>query len=251
MRGRQAIGAIAILVAFAIAVWALLIRTPDGAKKAIEEGSRKQLVPTYTDAFGSSAGPDSNSAPNSSSADAQAETTTITASSIITTPITVLIADPFGDLTPSVLDPPPPWADLVGADLTLDATGYTLRVHLGGGQAPNNIDADHTMNIGSFFDLDGDGQIDEEVWANLVSGGWGGAWFNDHQGQAKFVDDSGVDVTVEGDAVVLRFGTDKVLKAKSFRWSIASEWGKYAVIGTVAAARDDDPDNDQPASFPG
>ena len=226
--------------------------TPKGAEKVEKEDNRRALTPTYAPSSGL---PSSAGAPGASEAGA---TSTLSTAPQLTspvatasTPVTVAISDPFGDLTPSPLDPPPPWADLVGADLTRDANGFTLIVRLGGGQAPTWTDNEHTMNIASFYDVDGDGQIDEEVWANLVSGGWGSASFDDRAKTARFEGDSGVTVTVAGDAIVLRFPLDHVANATNFRWSVASEWGQFAVINTTAAARDDMPDNDVPASFPG
>ena len=39
--------------------------------------------------------------------------------------------------------------------------------------------------------------------------------------------------------------------AEAFRWSLASEYGAYAALGTPAAARDQAPDGGGAASFPG
>jgi hypothetical protein len=165
-------------------------------------------------------------------------------------PRTASITDPEGDVTLSIPDPPP-WADLVGGRLTRSAEGFELRVTLGGGAAPEGSGSpDETMNVASFYDVDGDGSIDYEVWANLADGGWGGAWFNDREGGAHLGDEAQVDVTIEGADVVLRFPLAYVADATTFRWSLASEWGRYEMIGTDLAARDDAPDDDQPADFP-
>jgi hypothetical protein len=161
------------------------------------------------------------------------------------------ITDPSGDLTPSLADPPPPWADLTGATLLRRADGFELRVRLGGGSAPTGTDEDHTMNIASFYDVDGDGTIDYEVWANLAAHGWGGSWFDNRAGKAAFADKANVAITVAGDEVVLRFPLSHLGGAEAFRWSLASEWGRYEVLGTVATARDDAPDHDAAARFPG
>jgi hypothetical protein len=163
---------------------------------------------------------------------------------------TAAIVDRQGDLTPS-LDPPPPWADLLGSTLVRRADGFELRVRLGGGSAPTMTDRDHTMNVASFYDVDGDGGIDYEVWANLASGGWGGSWFDNVGKKARYGDRSNVAIEVVGDEVVLRFPLSHVGGAERFRWSLASEWGRYKTLGTPATARDDLPDNDDPAHFPG
>lgn len=164
---------------------------------------------------------------------------------------TAAITDRFGDLTPSPVDPPPPWADLVGATMLRRADGFELRVRLGGGSAPSGTDEDHTMNIASFYDVDGDGTVDYEVWANLAAHGWGGSWFDNRARKAGFADKANVAITAAGDEVVLRFPLSHVGNAERFRWSLASEWGRYEVLGTVATARDDAPDDDGAARFPG
>lgn len=158
--------------------------------------------------------------------------------------------DARGDLTPAVGDAAPAWADLTGAELIMTARSFELRVTLGGDAPAQSPDGDHTMNVAAFFDVDGDGALDYEVWANLASGGWGGAWYDDRAGTAAFVDESGVTVAPEGGALVVRFPADHLGGATWFRWSIASEWGRHATIGTVAAARDDAPDGDAPMAFP-
>lgn len=164
---------------------------------------------------------------------------------------TAKVNDSVGDLTPSPTDRPPPWADLAGATMIRRADGFELRVLLGGGAAPSTTDADHTMNIASFFDIDGNGSIDFEVWANLADGGWGGSYFDNVKGRAFFNEKSGVAVAAEGGEVVVRFPLSHLVHAERFRWAIASEWGRYDVLGTIGTARDDAPDNDAAARFPG
>jgi hypothetical protein len=167
-------------------------------------------------------------------------------------PTEAALTDPAGDVTASPLDRPPAWADLVGARLVRSASGFELRVRLKGGAAPaKTADGEHTMNIASFYDLDGDGRIDTEVWLNVASGGWGATWFDNVGDGGGFQESSGVQVAPEGDEVVARFPLTHLRGAERFRWAIASEWGRYETIGTVAAARDDVPDNDNVAAFPG
>jgi hypothetical protein len=162
------------------------------------------------------------------------------------------VTDRAGDATPSLVDRAPAWADLVGARLVRSDGGFELRVRLDGGSAPQKTDDDdHTMNIASFYDLDGDGRIDTEVWLNVASSGWGATWFDNVGDGGGFQEGSGVTVTPEGDEVVARFPLSHLGGAERFRWALASEWGRYEAIGTVAAARDDVPDNDNVAAFPG
>lgn len=178
---------------------------------------------------------------------AQAPATTSAGAAV--EPLTATITDRVGDATPSLLDRPPAWADLAGARLTRDDNGFELRVRLAGGRAPSSTDAEHTMNIASFYDVDGDGAIDYEVWANVSDGGWGGSWFDNRNGEARYGDDAGVTWTPEGDAIVMRFPHTHLGGASRLRWSVASEWGRYEVLTSPASARDDAPDHDQPASF--
>lgn len=100
------------------------------------------------------------------------------------------------------------------------------------------------MNIASFFDIDGDGLIDYEVWVNLADTGWSPAYFDNDVSGARFGQASGVAVEVAGDELILRFPLAYLGNARSFRWSLASEWGRYEVISTPAAASDDAPDDD-------
>jgi hypothetical protein len=166
-------------------------------------------------------------------------------------PTSASIEDRQFDTTPSVLDPPPPWADLVGARLTRSAAGFELRVRLRGGAPATSGDANHTMNVASFYDVDGNGSVDYEVWLNVASGGWGASYFdNTGGGKGGYQEKSGVTVAPEGGELVARFPLSHLAGATRFRWSLASEWGRYEVLGTTAAARDDLPDNDQPATFP-
>jgi hypothetical protein len=164
----------------------------------------------------------------------------------------VAVTDAAGDATPSPVDPPPAWADVLGARLIRSEAGFELRVRLGGGDAPESTpDDDHTMNVASFYDIDGDGAIDYEIWANVASVGWGSTYYDNGPGRGGFGEGAGVTVKTEGDEVVLRFPLTHLADAARFRWSVASEWGRYEALGTPAMVRDDVPDDDGAAAFPG
>jgi hypothetical protein len=213
----------------------------------LKQTLRPQFAPTSTSAAGASLTTSTTVAGSSSTTTGASPSTTVP---VTGAPTAAAIVDRAGDVTPSPLDRPPAWADLLGARLTRRDDGFELRVRLAGGSAPSSTDEAHTMNVASFYDLDGDGRVDFEVWANLASGGWGSSYFDDVRGSGGFQERSGVTVTPEGDEVVLRFPLAHLQRATRFRWSIASEWGRYEVLGTAASARDDAPDDDAAADFP-
>mgnify|MGYP000498179064 CR=1 FL=1 len=161
------------------------------------------------------------------------------------------VSDPVGDLTPSPADRPPAWADLRGATLRRAGSQMELAIDLGGAAPARGPDPDHTMNIASFYDLDGDGAIDAEVWVTLADDGWGGAYFDDRARTSAYAAKSQVQARVEEGRLVVRFPVGHLRDATVFRWSLASEWGRYEVIGTDLAARDDAPDDDGAVGFPG
>jgi hypothetical protein len=158
------------------------------------------------------------------------------------------LADAVGDVTPSPADPAPEWADLAGATLAGSQDGWELRVRLAA-SAPGSIAGGRTFNVATFFEVDGDGRTDYEAWANLGEAGWGSASYDDRAPAARFGTRSGVAVSARGAEVVLRFGPSVVGGALGFRWALVSEYGRYELIGTDAAARDAAPDSGA-AEFP-
>jgi hypothetical protein len=163
-------------------------------------------------------------------------------------PVSVSITDPRGDVTGSTLEPPPAWVDLLGATLTRSVGGWELRVRVAGGQAPDSSGSrQHTMNLAFFADLDGNGAVDAQIWANLADHGWGAGWFPPEPPN-RFGDESGIVITTEADEVVLRFPASH-LPVERLRWSVATEWGRYEALGTDLTARDRAPDTG-PAQFP-
>jgi hypothetical protein len=171
-----------------------------------------------------------------------------TAQGPATAPVSASIIDPHGDVSGSLLERPPAWVDLLGATLTRSAEGWELRVRLAGGEAPDSTGSrHHTLNLAFFADLDGDGAVDAQIWANLADHGWGAGWFPPEPPN-RFGDESEVVIGTDGDEVVLRFPGSH-LPVERLRWSIASEWGRYEALGTDLTARDQAPDTG-PASFP-
>lgn len=166
----------------------------------------------------------------------------------VVTPTTGAISDRQGDVTFS-LDRRPRWADLVGGTLTRRGDGYELRVKLAGA-VPSTYETERTINIASFFDVTGDGSIDYEVWVNLASEGWGGSYFDNTRTGANRINDEALAITPTGNELVISFPLTHLAAAERMQWAMAMEWGRYEVIGTAAAARDDAPDNDAAARFP-
>jgi hypothetical protein len=183
-------------------------------------------------------------------------TTTTTAGAGATTPPTggatvekVAFDDPVGDATAGVgLGAPSPWTDLAGGSLERQGNAFRLIVRLGGAP-PARSDGRTTMNIASYFDVDGDGAVDFEIWANLGPNGWAPVWYDD-EGHAAAGDRSNVTIKVTGTEVRLLFPDVMIDAPARLRFSLASEYGSLAALGTDAARRDDAPDGDRAVAFP-
>lgn len=160
------------------------------------------------------------------------------------------LPDDAGDGTAVPPSSPPDHADLVGSELRRDGGTFTLTHALRGG-APGEGDGEHTMNIATFVEVAGDRSVDYEIWANLSPNGWGTAYFDRVRGKAIYAADDGVAVSVTDEGLRLTFPASHLGGAERFRWSVASEWGRYEAIGTDAAARDYAPDDRTGWPFPG
>lgn len=147
------------------------------------------------------------------------------------------LSDPSGDVQGS-LTKPPDHVDVVGATLTRGPDAFTLRVSFAG-TVPAG-DAEKTENVASFYDLDGDGGIDYEVWATLADNGWSGSYVSPDG--ARFGADSQVAARPEGTDLVLTFPLSHLDQARSFRWSVGAEWGSYEQLAAGATAKDNAPD---------
>lgn len=161
--------------------------------------------------------------------------------------VTARLVDPRADVAWS-LEAPPSSVDIARAALTRSAAGFELRVEFAG-EVPQRQADDRTMNVASFYDVTGDGEIDYEIWANLADNGWGPGYLDRREERARFMHDSGVQVWAQGNRLIHRFPLTHLGAATSLRWAVASEWGSYEVISTPAAARDLAPDH-TPATFP-
>ncbi len=222
------------------------LQTPTFAPEATADGSASTTTSDAGSGGSTTTVPVTASGPGVS-ADAGSTTTTTTA---VAPPVErVRVDDPDDDAVGGVDQDPPAWTDLAGVELIRQGNAYSLRVQLAGGEAPETSDGESTMNIASFFDVDGDGSVDYEIWANLGPDGWGGSWFDD-QGHGSFGEDSNVSIEVDGDEVVVLFPDVMLGQADRFRFSVASEYGELSALGSGFTRRDDVPDNDEAVSFP-
>jgi hypothetical protein len=155
------------------------------------------------------------------------------------------VSDPSGDVQGS-LTRAPDQVDVTGATLTRGTQGFTLRVSFAG-TVPAS-DPDKTENVASFYDLDGDGQIDYEVWATLADNGWSGSYATPDG--SRFGADSGVTARPDGRDLVVTFPLAHLRGARAFRWSVGAEWGSYEQLAAGATAKDNAPDTGVVA-FPG
>lgn len=171
-----------------------------------------------------------------------------------TTPATVesatsaRVTDGRGDVD-WTLQRPPAYVDIARADLIRSPSGYELRVRFADEVPTRQTDSNRTMNVASFYDVDGDGAIDFEVWANLADDGWGPSYRDNRKRDARFMADSGVRVRPDGSSVVFRFPLTHLNSAATLRWAVASEWGPYEAIATPTASSDHAP-NAGAAPFP-
>jgi hypothetical protein len=193
-------------------------------------------------------GPGTSSPTSAAPGEESAETTT-TVAAAEPSPAKEIVSfdDPVGDAVGGLDQDPPAWADLAGATLERQDNAYRLTVRLGD-TAPETAPGAATMNVATFFDVDGDGGIDHELWVNLGEGGWGPVWYEGdraYPGEA-----SNVTMIVEGDEVRLLFPDVMLDQPERLRFSVASEYGELDVIGSSYAHRDDAPDGDQAVAFP-
>ena len=160
----------------------------------------------------------------------------------------VSIQDPSGDLSASP-EGAPPSADIVAVALTRKGDEIEVRTTFAG-PVPVKQSGSKGMNVASFYDVDGNGMVDYEVWASLADNGWGTGHLDDRRNKATFGPSTGIEVTVEGKTLVTRFPLERVGGARGFRWSAASEWGSYESMAASTSARDYAPD-DGAAEYPG
>lgn len=155
--------------------------------------------------------------------------------------VTSMVTDPRDDTTSPLLGGAPDWADLLAGEVErTDAGDVTLTIELA--ESPEEPEAGTTMNVASFHDLTGDGDVDLEVWLNHSRQGWFPSWRDNRAGEAAFGDDTGLAVEVTGPTIEVVVPGDLVGRPTSWRWSLGLEWGRYESLGSDDAAHDLAPD---------
>ena len=152
----------------------------------------------------------------------------------------VRVDDPAGDLSRSV-EGAPDAADIVAVELSRSGDAVEVRTTFAGA-VPTRQSGGKGMNVASFYDVDGNGVVDYEVWASLADDGWGTGHLDRREERATFGPSTGIAVSVQGRTLVTTFPADRIGGAKRFRWSAASEWGSYEAMAASTSARDYAPD---------
>lgn len=160
-------------------------------------------------------------------------------------PLSASVTDPTGDVR-GTLTGAPPHADLTGATLTRGDV-FEVRVSFAGAVPQRQTD-DRIVQVATFYDLDGDGETDYEVWASLADGGWGTSYRTPDG--ARFGEDSGARARPEGNDLVLTFPLTHLRRAESMSWAVGAQWGTLEQVSTGTTSKDNAPDGGW-ARFPG
>lgn len=164
-------------------------------------------------------------------------------------PLSASVRDPSGDVREDPTDPPPPYVDVLAAELARGPDGYELLLTLGGNVPKRSRDPNRATDVTSFYDVDGDGRIDYEVGASLADDGWGPAYFDDRRSESAYGEESGIEVEVRGNTLALIFPLGHLDGAERLQWAVATQYGTFTAIAAGTASSDAAPD-DGGASFP-
>jgi len=152
-------------------------------------------------------------------------------------PVRASISDPTGDVR-GTLTGAPSYADLTGAELTRGAA-FEVRVSFAGAVPQRQTD-DRIVQVATFYDLDGDGQTDYEVWASLADDGWGTSYRTPDG--ARYGDASGARARPEGNDLVLTFPLTHLERAGSTAWAVGAQWGTLEQVASGTTSKDNAPD---------
>lgn len=159
-------------------------------------------------------------------------------------PTSASVSDPTGDVR-GTLTGAPPHADLTGASLTR-GDAFEVRVSFAGAVPQRQTD-DRIVQVATFYDLDGDGETDYEVWASLADSGWGTSYRTPDG--ARFGEDSGAQARPEGNDLVITFPLTHLRRADSLAWAVGAQWGTLEQVASGTTSKDNAPDGGW-ASFP-
>lgn len=160
-----------------------------------------------------------------------------------------VLTDGTDDLSGLQSGQAPEYADL--REVTLTMGGAQGRITLGfAGPAPEAGEGDEILNVATYHDVTGDGNVDYEIWASLTADGWGTSWYDIRNGTARFAAEDDVEVEVVDGVVVLTFPPSHLDDARSGRWLASSEWGTALSMSSGTSATDDAPDDRSGTAWP-
>ena len=177
------------------------------------------------------------SRPSGHNTDSDTEPTSPSAPPEPSGPLSASVTDPTGDVR-GTLTSAPPYADLTGATLTRGDV-FEVRVSFAGAVPQRQTD-DRIVQVATFYDLDGDGETDYEVWASLADSGWGTSYRTPDG--ARFGEDSGARARPEGNDLVLTFPLTHLRRAESMAWAVGAQWGTLEQVSTGTTSKDNAPD---------
>lgn len=152
-------------------------------------------------------------------------------------PVRASVSDPTGDVR-GTLTGAPAYADLTGATLTRGDV-FEVRVAFAG-TVPQRQSDDRIVQVATFYDLDGDGETDYEVWASLADDGWGTSYRTPDG--ARFGSDSAVRARPEGSDLVLTFPLSHLEGATTLAWAVGAQWGTLEQVASGTTSKDNAPD---------
>ena len=157
-------------------------------------------------------------------------------------PVRGTLTDGTGDLEGLNRSNAPGYADLRAVRLEMAGDRGTIRVDFAA-PAPEAGEGDEIVNVATYHDVTGDGNVDYEIWASLTSDGWGTSWYDLRNGTARFAADDDVDVEIEDGTLVLTFPASHLDGARSGQWLASSEWGTSLAMSAGTTVTDDAPDD--------
>lgn len=152
-------------------------------------------------------------------------------------PVRASVSDPAGDVR-GTLTGAPPYADVTGATLTR-GDAFEVRVSFAGAVPQRQTDH-RIVQVATFYDLDGDGETDYEVWASLADNGWGTSYRTPDG--SRYGDASGARARPDGNDLVITFPLTHLERAASTAWAVGAQWGTLEQVASGTTSKDNAPD---------